>query len=550
MIPLAMTLLLFALTGSISAQTPAQTVVHKAARTPWAPSTTPPTSSIEGKIVNGVVTSGFPSVGLFVNDQPDPQDPTSVFELSCTVTLIGCSTALTAAHCICDDAAASNLLTGAQCVKRADLLDASMKLVYFHQAGIVRVSSVTVNPDFVFGEASDFAILHLATPVTGIAPSPLDTTAKPAFGTTGTLVGYGITEDPSSGGGIKRSGEVKVASCAVSGINAANHVCASLLSPLGTPGLNSGTCHGDSGGPLFVDSAAGPAIAGTTSGGDSSSDNCTPPDHIFFADVFKGRAWIEANAPDLGTAACGGLPAAGGPNTTVTSAAGSLNPGHSSELTPLNVPSNATRLRVGLTADNFDTNDYNLYVKQGSPATTTSYDCKSDGGGTLAFCDIQNPAAGPWYALVNGIAGPGGAYQLISTLYTQALAPTPCVPSAATLCLDDQPGDKRFKVEVLYQTSQGGGLAGNGNAIPLSPLGVNRGGLFWFFSADNPEMLVKVLNACSTSTPSYWVFYSAGTNVGFSVTVTDSVTGRTKTYSNPDLTSAPPVTDTSALPCS
>ena len=64
--------------------------------------TTPPSNAageepVEGKIVNGVTTSAFPSVGLFVNDQVDPQDSTQVLELSCTATLIGCSTALTAA---------------------------------------------------------------------------------------------------------------------------------------------------------------------------------------------------------------------------------------------------------------------------------------------------------------------------------------------------------------------------------------------------------------------------------------------------------------------
>ncbi len=520
----AMTLLLFALTGPAPAQ---------AAQTPWSSTPPPP---LQAKIVNGVLTSGYPSVGLFVNAQA-----------GCTATLIGCSTALTAAQCICDDFAASRLLTGAECVKRADLLDPSTKLVYFHQAGILRVSSVTVNPNFVFGEKSDFAILHLATPVTGIAPSPLDTTAKPAFGTPGTIVGYGIAEATTSGG-IKRSGGVTVAACATAGLNPANHVCASWNSPLGAPGVNSGTCYGDSGGPLFVTTAAGPAIAGTTSGGDNA--NCTPPNHLFFADVYGDRAWIAANAPDLGTAACGDLPAAGGPNTAVSAASGSLSPSHPSEVVPLNVPSGTARLRVGLTAENFDSNDYNLYVKQGSPPTTASFDCQSDGQGPLAFCDIQSPASGPWYALVNEASGPGGVYQLISTLYTQPLVSTPCVPSGTTLCLDDQPGDKRFKVEVLYHTVQGGGLSGLGNAIPLSSLGVNRGGLFWFFSPDNPEMLIKVLNACSTATPRYWVFYSAGTNVGLSITVTDSVTGRVKTYSNPDLTSAPPVTDTDALPCS
>lgn len=87
------------------------------------------------------------------------------------------------------------------------------------------------------------------------------------------------------------------------------------------------------------------------------------------------------------------------------------------------------------------------------------------------------------------------------------------------------------------------------NPIPLAPLGVNRGGLFWFFSADNPEFLVKVLNGCGINNR-YWVFFSAGTNVGLTLTITDTVTGQTFIRSNPDSTAVPTVQDTAALPCS
>jgi hypothetical protein len=87
------------------------------------------------------------------------------------------------------------------------------------------------------------------------------------------------------------------------------------------------------------------------------------------------------------------------------------------------------------------------------------------------------------------------------------------------------------------------------NAIDLKPVNVTAGGLFWFFGANNPEMLIKVLNGCALNNH-FWVFYSAGTNVGFHVTVTDIQTGHTARYSNPDQTAAPPVQDTSALPCS
>ena len=123
-----------------------------------------------------------------------------------------------------------------------------------------------------------------------------------------------------------------------------------------------------------------------------------------------------------------------------------------------------------------------------------------------------------------------------------------CVPSATTLCIDDQPGDRRFKLVIAWNTSQGGGQGGNGQAIPLSGLGVSGGGLFWFFSASNPEMLIKVLGACPVN-GHHWVFASAGTNVGFQITITDTTTGVPKVYSNQDLQPAAPIQDVTAFAC-
>ena len=123
-----------------------------------------------------------------------------------------------------------------------------------------------------------------------------------------------------------------------------------------------------------------------------------------------------------------------------------------------------------------------------------------------------------------------------------------CVPNAQTLCIDNQAGDKRFQIRVSYSTTLGGGLSGNGQAIPLASLGVSQGGLFWFFAANNPELLVKVLNAC-TYNNRFWVFFSAGTNVGFHLTVTDTKTGHVLNYANPDGVAAAPLQDTSTLTC-
>ncbi|MGH9440845.1 MAG: cupredoxin domain-containing protein [Thermoanaerobaculia bacterium] len=135
---------------------------------------------------------------------------------------------------------------------------------------------------------------------------------------------------------------------------------------------------------------------------------------------------------------------------------------------------------------------------------------------------------------------------MTGVVVVKAVEQTVCTPSSTVLCIDDQAGDKRFEVEATFQTSQGGGSSGSGQAIPLTSLGVTHGGLFWFFSADNPELLVKVLNTCSFSNH-IWVFASAGTNVGVTLTVTDTRTGDQRVYTNADLHIMDPIQDTSAL---
>lgn len=144
-------------------------------------------------------------------------------------------------------------------------------------------------------------------------------------------------------------------------------------------------------------------------------------------------------------------------------------------------------------------------------------------------------------------AGPSDNYAKTYTIVV-AGGTQGCQASATVLCIDDQPGDRRFQLAVSYSTAEGGARSGNGQAIALLPVGVDHGGLFWFFGSDNPEMLVKVLNGCASNNR-FWLFFSAGTNVGFTLTALDTATGAQRTYQNPDLTAALPVQDTSAFSC-
>jgi hypothetical protein len=65
------------------------------------------------------------------------------------------------------------------------------------------------------------------------------------------------------------------------------------------------------------------------------------------------------------------------------------------------------------------------------------------------------------------------------------------------------------------------------------------------FDMGDTELLVGLLDACSTN-EHFWVFASSATDVEFDITVTDTVSGRTKTYANP-LAALPAITDTTAF---
>ena len=92
-----------------------------------------------------------------------------------------------------------------------------------------------------------------------------------------------------------------------------------------------------------------------------------------------------------------------------------------------------------------------------------------------------------------------------------------------------------------------GGVSGAGAVKPLDTFGITGGGVITLLDPANPEFLVKVLNACASPFQSWWVFYSATTDLGFTLTVIDRKTGTIKTYTNEDLHAADPVQDTRAF---
>jgi hypothetical protein len=476
---------------------------------------------VPAPIVNGVTSVGFPSVALLLARTFGGDH----FPF-CSGTLIGCRTVLTAAHCFCPST---------PCVP-----EVTNRFVFLQHGGLFAIESAAVHPSFEFGVAGDFVVLRLASPVDGVAPTPINTVARPAPGTPGTIVGYGTRGGPSLSAGVKFAGAVTTAACRPE-VDAANHQCWLYEAPIGPPGTHSNTCLGDSGGPLFVDQGGGPVVAGVTSGG--FSENCLEPDSSFDADVFVERAWIAGQAGgDLANATCGALPQAGTDLAPIFAAEGTLDFGNEEDRYFLEVPPGTSRVRFTLSHD--DSGDFGLYVRRGQPPSTFVADCASQHRG-WDVCDFEAPGAGAWHVLVDRLTG-SGLYQLTVTLFgaVDTGDTSPCVRDADTACLLGG----RFEVEVDWATASGAGTA-QVMAFAGARAESDQSAFFWFFNPANFEMGVKMVDACAPPFGRFWAFVSGLTNQGFTVRVRDTVTGREKRYANPIDNFPTTVGDTNAFDC-
>ncbi|HEX5757929.1 MAG TPA: Calx-beta domain-containing protein [Thermoanaerobaculia bacterium] len=148
------------------------------------------------------------------------------------------------------------------------------------------------------------------------------------------------------------------------------------------------------------------------------------------------------------------------------------------------------------------------------------------------------PATGYVFRVRAANATGNSAYSNTATAATNSASTGPCVEDADTLCLNND----RFRVEVTWRTAAG---SGNGTGVPLDF--APDSGLFYFFSASNVELLIKVLNACAPPFDRFWIFFAATTNVEFKVTVTDTQSAKVKMYFNPLNNSAAPIQDTDAF---
>ncbi len=100
--------------------------------------------------------------------------------------------------------------------------------------------------------------------------------------------------------------------------------------------------------------------------------------------------------------------------------------------------------------------------------------------------------------------------------------PSGCTATSTTLCL----AEGRFAVSVDWRDFAN--REGVGTAVPFTV----ESGVFWFFEDVRYELVVKIIDGRSNN-GHFWVFHGSLTNVEYTLTVTDTETGRVWSRTNP-----------------
>lgn len=148
---------------------------------------------------------------------------------------------------------------------------------------------------------------------------------------------------------------------------------------------------------------------------------------------FRPHATLLAFLATATLAACGGDGGTGpgddgdeGANATALTSGTPLGSRSGDEGTTklyrVTVPDEASLLTVTTTGG---TGDVDLYVRQGQAPTASAYDCESAGGDNEETCELELPAAGTWYILLEAFEDYSGV-TLTATVSTGSDQPAVC----------------------------------------------------------------------------------------------------------------------------
>lgn len=362
-------------------------------------------------IVGGVVTVAHPAVGALLVTGSDAAAVAS----GCTGTLVGCSSFLTAAHC----------LRGKQ---------PSELRVFFPSNGIVSVKSFTRHTEYKdcpggpgICSAADIALVELGAPMSGLQALPVTRNNPVPVGDIGTIVGYGASGGQRSDFGVKRRGAVSAGQCnfSIPGQGDQDWICWTFLN-------EATTCFGDSGGPYL---ASNGAVGGVTSGGLGPAGKeiayCAAGSRAFDTRVRRYIDWLDrAGYNELRSGSCGAGPQAGASGARIVQRVNETYSPDGTEIAhEIVVPTGTGTLQIAVNGSGpqFAGSAQTVLkafapgVDLGSPPDAR---CRTDSVGNFAFCSVNSPEAGAWQVVVAfEISNPGlhapFIYQLIGTAVRQ-----------------------------------------------------------------------------------------------------------------------------------
>lgn len=370
-----------------------------------------PTNLLPFIVVDGVGLGGatvdYPAVGALLA----PNDGGG-YSTICTVTLIAVNAVLTANHCTAN----------------ANVVEGPLLKVFFQHAGIYQVEKSFRHQDYAFPYA-DFAILILANPVSGITPATINDLSPVPANTLSRIVGFGwYSEDSStvaagSESSVVQKAGIKVHANVVSDTCTGNEAGQSLICWTYKNGerdaLFGSTCHGDSGGPLFVKAFGVWRLAGVTSGGIT----CRPGDRAVDGEVFAFSGWIKSvladNPPQLvqTSAAIEFLqPVENDPKRFIVATQNRLfNAALPSWRKTFAIDSDLAMLRITATTT---PSRSSLQLVVGQKDGNGSNSCEQLVDDTVVSCEFATPPNGDWQISLTGDFGQ--EFQVVATKFGKA----------------------------------------------------------------------------------------------------------------------------------
>lgn len=141
-------------------------------------------------------------------------------------------------------------------------------------------------------------------------------------------------------------------------------------------------------------------------------------------------------------------------------------------------------------------------------------------------------------SLQAGEAGAGPTVVVSETFASDESQTGGCVESSTVMCLQD----RRYEATLEWTKSDGE----VGSAKVARPR-TRDSGLFFFFSYNNWEVLLKVLDGCTVN-EHHWVYAASATDLGLKLVVRDTVSGQERIWTKDPGSPARAITASGAFP--